>query len=446
MTKKLHQLYDTMNATLNNPDAKLDVLFVSETQLWPLDQGFRIRGSHMSMALAAKGLRVGCACMNCDDPASVPQNMRDRQLMWPKANTSQLAAFMRAWSGAGSWLRQKIASHQGVDVDAMAGVRALVETHQPRVVVALGQHGPMMLRGLNDLDCQRIWYAADEPLRFQMSCMVKEPWSRWPERLRQILFYGGLEAAFVRNMDGAIGVSPLDAKLLRWVGGAKRVAMIRNGVDLDYFKPATTAASDKKENPRSVVFWGRLDFEPNIDAVQWFAREVWPVLLKHQPDATWTIVGKFPHASVLEIAKLPGVSLKQNVPDIRPFAQNAALTILPMRCGGGIKNKLLEAAAMALPVVVSPRAVQGLGLPANEMPVHVCQNPQAWVDDILHLWLHTQARQSLGERAHQWVSEQHSWSRAASDFCQWLHLDTTDQLDQPLLELQSSQDTYREAA
>lgn len=407
---------------MKTTDRKLDVLFVSEKSLWPLDQGFRIRGSNMSQALIAQGLRVGTASIDCSDISNIPPDMRDRQIAWPDTDDQTHDAFMRAWSGNGSSLRQKLASHQGVDLQAMAGVRKLVQKHQPRVVVALGQHGPMLLRGVHDLNCQRIWYAADEPVRFQLSCMTKEPLRNWPERIRQMLFYAAMEAVFVRGvrgLDGAIAVSPIDAKLLKWLGGAKKTAMIRNGVDLDYFKPAPTP---NHPAPASLVFWGRLDFEPNIDAVQWFAKEVWPALIQQRPEATWSIVGKFPHERLNEVAKLPGVTISQNVPDIRPFAYGASLTILPMRCGGGIKNKLLEAAAMSLPVVVSRRAIQGLELSADALPVHVAANAQAWTNDILSLWNDADRRQQLGQNARSWVTKDHSWSAAAAQFCDWANL------------------------
>lgn len=399
---------------------KLDVLFVSEKALWPLDQGFRIRGSNMSRALMDKGIKVGTACMETTGLSQVPEDMRDRQVSWPAASETQQRDFAMAWSGRGRWLREKLARHQGVDVQAMAGVRALFEKHEPKIVVALGQHGPLLLRGLKGLDCQCIWYAADEPVRFQMSCMSREPWRNWRERIRQMAFYAALEWVFVRGLDGAIGVSPRDAQLLKWIGGAQRTAMIRNGVDLDYFKPAQMNASS---NTASLVFWGRLDFEPNIDAVRWFAREVWPALKARRADATWDIVGKFPAECVREIALQPGVRLSENVPDLRPLARGAAVTILPMRCGGGIKNKLLEAAGMALPMVVSPRAIEGLDFAEGARPVQVCASATQWIQAIEALWADGVKREALGQRAREWVKAHHSWSAAADAFCKWTDLE-----------------------
>ena len=383
-----------------------------------MDQGSCVHGYHMALALRDLGVQVGIACHR-PPPETAPGPMRRMSIAWPASSDEDLSRLMGGWRGVGSVARRRLARYQGRDLRRFAGVISLVDRLKPSVVIGLGQHGPLMLKALSGSGHPKcVWYAADEPVYFQLSCMRREPVTMWPSRWSKIVLYAALEALFVRGLDGAVGVSPLDSRLLRWIGGVRRVTTIRNGVDLDRYRPATPATSNIR--PRSLVFWGRMDFEPNVDAVAWFAKSVWPKLRWYRPDATWQIVGKHPDPRVQQLASLPGVQVLGEVADIRPYAQAASVTILPMRCGGGIKNKLLEAAAMGRPIVASPRAVRGLVLDRDRPPALQCTSPDQWVHAIRRLWSDTSLALSLGRNARTWVQRDHTWSVAARTLRDWL--------------------------
>jgi polysaccharide biosynthesis protein PslH len=395
---------------------KLDLLFVCQHALWPADQGCKIHGAQMALAAAGLEARVGIACM---EPAtqSPPHELRRLVVPWPRANDAQIGTFREGWSGLGRRLRERIADHQGLSVADMAGVAGLVEQYRPAAVVGVGLHAPLFLRGLASLsNVKTIWYAADELIYFNLSCMRRESLRERVRRLRTLALHAAIENAFGRGLDGAIGVSPLDTRLLRRLAGVKSAVTIRNGVDLDAFSPR---GGDEPSNPHSLVFWGRLDFEPNIDAVCWFAHAVWPRLRERFAGATWSIVGKMPHPRVLALDSIPGIRVIGEVPDVRPFARAAAVTVLPMRCGGGIKNKLLEAAAMARPIVASPKAVDGLDL-QDSQPFRVCADVDQWVQAISDLWWRPDAATALGRDARAWVETYHGWRGAAQTLLDWV--------------------------
>jgi len=396
------------------PAAPVDVLMVSVAPLWPMDQGYRVHGPQMAKALRESGMSVAVACL---EPATTrpPTVLRKLLAPWPKAEVEDVQAFSQVDGGFKGRLRRRLTRHLGPSVDQLAGVLPLVRHYQPRVVIGVGILAPLVLQGLKG--AKRIWYAADELVYFHASCLAKENLCGWPARLRRLLVHGLYERAFAPCLDGAVAASPLDAKLLRRVAGIGEVAVIRNGVDLQHFTPGAVEPA-----PRTLVFWGRLDFEPNVDAVCWFVQYVWPRVCGYRADAKLRIVGKNPHPRVKVLARVPGVELVGAVPDIRPYARRAAAVVLPMRCGGGIKNKLLEAAALGRPIIASPRAVRGLEMDKLRRPVLLAESPEDWAGAIRRLWGDSNAAAQLGARARAWAERNHSWSQAAEEFCRWLAL------------------------
>ena len=395
---------------------QLDVLFLSERAWWPMDQGFCLHGGQMAQALRRRGLRVAVAAMQALPPGAPPW-LADLTLPWPAAQ-GQEELFLEGWSGAAGGLRRRLARYLGPPVGQMAGVIPLLRRWRPAAVVGVGVRAPLLLRALAGLRAESkvpptrlIWYAADELIHFHLSCLRHEPPAAWPQRLRRVAQDALLEWLFARGLDGAIGVSPRDAMLLRTRAGVREAVTIRNGVDLDYFTPRAPARPRGSANPapgRSIAFWGRLDFEPNVDAVCWFAQTVWPILRRRRPDAVWHIVGKNPLPRVRQLAQMPGIMVHGGVDDLRPYARAAGAVVLPMRCGGGIKNKLLEAAALARPIVASPAAVEGLAFGAGTPPLLLCATPQQWAEAVLRVWSDAALAAELSRRARVWVEESHT--------------------------------------
>ncbi|HEX7011008.1 MAG TPA: glycosyltransferase family 4 protein, partial [Phycisphaeraceae bacterium] len=141
---------------------------------------------------------------------------------------------------------------------------------------------------------------------------------------------------------------------------------------------------------------------------------VWPALRADYPDATWKIVGKNPCQRVQALAQQPGIEVTGQVEDIRPWAHEAAAVVLPMRCGGGIKNKLLEAAAMGKPILASPRAVRGL----EEPPGLICRGPAQWRQAIERVWSQPDLARTMGQSARSWAQQRHTWPHAAQQLLQ----------------------------
>jgi sugar transferase (PEP-CTERM/EpsH1 system associated) len=109
-----------------------------------------------------------------------------------------------------------------------------------------------------------------------------------------------------------------------------------------------------------VVFTGAMDYWPNIDAVKWFAERIFPAVREAVPNAQFTIVGSRPGEAVQVLASQPGVVVTGGVPDVRPWLAHAACAVAPLRIARGVQNKVLEAMAMARPVIATPQAAEGI--------------------------------------------------------------------------------------
>ena len=142
---------------------------------------------------------------------------------------------------------------------------------------------------------------------------------------------------------------------MRRYAGVRNVDIVPNGVDAQHFAPRAEA-----DLPRTAVFWGRLDFEPNIQGLEWFVGNVWPAVRARVPDAGLTVIGFNPTSAVEVLCRTPGIELLPNLEDLRAEVARREVVALPFVTGGGIKNKLLEAAAMGKPIVCTPRGAEGL--------------------------------------------------------------------------------------
>jgi sugar transferase (PEP-CTERM/EpsH1 system associated) len=236
----------------------------------------------------------------------------------------------------------------------------------------------------------------------------KKPWPMsWLYRheARQLLAY---ERQVARECDAALFVSAPEADLFKGLApeSVAKIGFFNNGVDTDYFSPARSYASPYPPGQRAIVFTGAMDYWPNIDAVQWFAAEVFPQLRARFPDAFFYIVGSRPAAAVQALAQLPGVVVTGTVPDVRPYIAMAQVAVAPLRIARGIQNKVLEAMAMATPVVVSPQALEGIeAIPGTDLLL--ADGAHGFVTAVTALLTHQDG--ALGPSARARVEHLYSW-------------------------------------
>lgn len=215
------------------------------------------------------------------------------------------------------------------------------------------------------------------------------------------------ERRVVRHMGATIVVGEADARTLRRIAGRDSVHVIPNGVD----RGPPPEPSWESPQP-TVIFTGVLSFRPNADAVVGFAETVWPLVHAAVPTARLAIVGRGPGPRVQALTSLPGVEVLADVPDLRSELRRAWVAVAPMRSGGGIKNKILEAWACGKPVVMSTLASNGLA-PGYEEASVTADSPDRVAEEVTRLLEDDARRRSLGAAGYALVSKHHSWSGAA---------------------------------
>jgi glycosyltransferase involved in cell wall biosynthesis len=204
--------------------------------------------------------------------------------------------------------------------------------------------------------------------------------------------------------------SELDRDRLLAVADGAKVAVVPNGVDIEYFRPQVTLEGSRK---RSIIIVGSLNWYPNVDAVLFLLREIWPTLKKRVPDLLLDVVGSAPPAAVLSsAAALDGVRIHGFVQDVRPLMEAATVYVCPIRDGGGTKLKVLDAFAMGKCVVAHPIACEGIAVtPGSD--VLLAQSAHEFVEAI-ELALGTPLlRARLGEAARGLVAEHYSFPAIA---------------------------------
>jgi glycosyltransferase involved in cell wall biosynthesis len=222
------------------------------------------------------------------------------------------------------------------------------------------------------------------------------------ERLRlwrsERAIVNGYPTTFVASQDSAVFPRARSAKV------------IPNGVDAEYFRYVPHARPT-----RILVFSGSMSFPPNVEAVLWFRRHVWPSLVQRYPDVSWYIVGANPHEAVRGLGEDENIVVTGFVDDIRPFVQQSSVVVAPMFSGSGIKNKVLEAMACGRAVVTTPLGIQGIDAKAGE-EFELATDGPGFVASIQRLLDEPDLANAVGLAGRRLVETRYSWDQVVDEY------------------------------
>ena len=375
------------------------LLFVKQSLVWPRSSGHDVHTYYMMKALRSLGHAVGLATVEEPTAAALDGLNLDRVFRVYKEQADPNGAIL-----SDSSLQKRFRSFWGVSEGQILGVRRAADEFRASAVIVSGLDALPYFPALSGVT--RVWYAADEWMLHHLT-QIQLRRGHVIGPLRAAAVKGLYERAYRKVVDRVWVVSEGDRRAMRWGAGMARVDVLPNGVDGEFFQPG-----DEAPEARTAVFWGRLDFGPNIQALEWFCRRVWPLVRQHVPDARFIIIGFQPTPAVRELAAGDGISLEADLLDLRARARRCALAVLPFVSGAGIKNKLLEAAALGLPIACTRVATRGLrGTP----PLTVASRPEELARAIVALWSNEPRRRQLGAEARRWVLEHHTWQATARE-------------------------------
>lgn len=219
-----------------------------------------------------------------------------------------------------------------------------------------------------------------------------------------------LEAKIVSRSERTLLVSEEEAGLLRKAnpGMEEKIIGISNGVDTSFFDPRSYT---REPRSNSLLFTGALDYQPNIEAVVWFCDKIWPEIRAVHRDVVFYIAGSSPVSQILDLARLNGVNVLSDVPDMAEIIASAHIVVAPLRTARGIQNKVLEALAMAKPTVTTSVANVGVnGVPGEHLMV---ADTAAEFAAAVNLLLNDTSKcADLGLAARPFVEQNFSWDKS----------------------------------
>lgn len=339
-----------------------NLLLLAHRIPWPPDKGDKIRSFHLLRHLARRHRVHLAAFVDAAQDWQYATALRDlcvevKLFARPRLRTPLLAAgaFWRGQSLTEALYRDNALRRWAKNLHQRGGIDAVLVYSSAMAQYAQDFGDVTRVIDFVDVDSEK-WreYAQSKswPLR-----------ALYQREARLLLKH---ERAVASAFDQSLFVSAAEAGLFRALApeSHQRVDFWRNGVNADYFspqaQPVLDAASPYAEQEQAIVFTGLMSYWPNVDAVCWFAESVFPGVRQRFANASFNIVGADPAAQVRALARLPGVRVSGRVADVRPWLAHAALAVAPLRIARGIQNKVLEAMAMAKPVVLSAEALQGI--------------------------------------------------------------------------------------
>lgn len=210
-----------------------------------------------------------------------------------------------------------------------------------------------------------------------------------------------------RAADRVVAVSEADREALQKLTPGLAVAVIPNGVDLNFYRPGVVLPLPDLK-PFALVFTGKMDYRPNVDAVLWFAEEVLPRIRAEVADAHFYVVGQKPHERLASLAGRTDVTVTGRVPDVRPYIAGAAVYVTPLRIGGGTRLKVLEAMAMGQPMVSTRLGCDGFPF-VDGREVRFADQPEAFARTVVELLRDRPGGEALGRAARAYVEAHFGW-------------------------------------
>jgi sugar transferase (PEP-CTERM/EpsH1 system associated) len=262
--------------------------------------------------------------------------------------------------------------------------------------------------------CRKILTLHDVPyVQYRRMVSVERDWSAKRRLLfMDLLFSKRTILKYARRFDKCIMVSEHDGDTLKRAGPDIDIAVVPNGVDATAYRPLTNQSAAPV-----LLFVGKMNYHPNVDGAIFFCQEVFPLIKQQIPDAKLLIVGSEPRDSVQALAS-EDVTVTGFVESVVPYYQQALVSVVPLRSGGGTRLKILESMALGRPVVSTSLGCEGLKV-TQEENILIADTPADFVTQTVRLLRDEALRQRLITNGRNLVEGTYDWQAITQ---QLLHL------------------------
>ena len=385
-----------------------ETLFLAHRIPFPPDRGDKIRSHHLLKGLAGQGpVHVGTFAENAADRAQeaelsgmaasycLPTRAKPLPLAGVEAVLKGKPVSLTAFESAGlrKWVAHTIATRRIDTIVVFSGQMGqyIPEAFGGRVIIDLCDVDSAKFEGYADAG-QRVWVNRREGRLLRLE-----------------------EARLAGRADVTLLISDNEAELFRSRLGEEQTADIRvlgNGIDVALFDPASVEPQPElamSEGPH-FVFTGQMDYPPNEQAALWVMESLMPTVTQSCPGAMFHVVGRAPTAALKQRGEdLAHTRVWGEVPDTRPFLVAADVVLAPLKIARGVQNKVLEAMAMARPVMVTPEAATGIGALDGQHFGIAPPDASVMADRLLRLVADPTAAKAMGDAARAFVSDRMSW-------------------------------------
>lgn len=392
-----------------------EILFICHRIPFPPDRGDKIRSHHILKRLA-RIAPVHVAAF-ADDHFDMAEEVELASL----ASSFKLVRRTKSLAKAGVQalaLRTPVSLAAFYDRALAAYVQEVLATRPISTIYVfsgqMGQYVPDSFEGRVIMD-----FVDVDSAKFEAFAERKTGMAQWVYK-REATVLRVEEARLARRADVSLLISREEAdlfvsRLSAEDRAAATIEVLGNGVDSLSYDPALVAPEPKMldcTGPR-LIFTGQMDYTPNVDAAMRVMDRILPLVRREFPDATFHVVGRSPVQELLDRDGQGGIHVWGRVDDIRPWLKASDISVIPLEIARGVQNKVLEAMAMARPVVLTPEAATGIDASPG-MHFALGESDEVMASAVLYLARdHRQARR-MGQAARRFIMDQTSWQSALS--------------------------------
>lgn len=396
---------------------KPDLLFLAHRVPFPPNKGDKIRSYNMLVELSKTfNVHLGCFIDDKDDIGQA-DNLAPYCASIHAVWQSKFKAKIRGLKG---FIRKQAITLPYYESESMQGwVKHIIRQHDiKRSLIFSACMAQFVTPYLNEMQHSVLDFVDVDSDKWRQYAAQKSKLKAWFFK-REARLLAEYEAEMAACFDFSTLVSEDEASLFKSQLPDQlhhKVLGIRNGVDTTFFNPENELPVVADLTPRDIVFTGAMDYWANVNAVLWFVAKVWRAIRKEHAGSYLWIVGANPSAEIWALNNKHNIRVTGRVADVRPYLSQAAVSVAPLQIARGIQNKVLEAMAMAKPVVLTHMAAEGIQTQSHSA-YQVIDDPLEMAQAVADL-LTNRVTQSPQNRA--FVQAHFSWQREVHIFTRML--------------------------